>query len=130
MQPPPAYASFIGIVPPRKYAMNPVNPGTPFGLLLIASGGVLVWGVDDNVAALNLGAIGVILILVGAVSLIMSLLFWSTVFGGTNSVRASDPVVVRERRRPTVIVDDRDPEPVVTERYERVTRDEPGHHHV
>lgn len=78
-----------------------MNPGTPFSLLLIAAGGILTWGVTDNIAEVNLGAIGVILMLVGALGLIMSLAFWNTIFGGrTNRTE------VYQDRGPDVVVRD------------------------
>lgn len=80
-----------------------MNPGTPFSLLLIAAGGILTWGVTDNVEAVNLQAIGVILMLVGALGLVMSLAFWNTLFGGGSNRAvyhdAGPDVVVRDQPR-------------------------------
>jgi hypothetical protein len=103
-----------------------MNPGTPFSLILMAAGGILVWGIDDRVDAVNLGAIGVILILVGALGLVMSLAFWSTIFGGNRNraVYSDDgPSTTVVRDRPTVVVDRR-PNEVVREPGETVYVDE------
>ena len=99
-----------------------MNPGTPFSLLLIAAGGILAWGVTDTVEEVNFGAIGVILMVVGALGLLLSLAFWSSVFGGgsRHTVVRDEPRTVY-RDRPTVYVDRGDDE-VVTERHERVVR--------
>lgn len=90
-----------------------MNPGTPFSLLLIAAGGILYWGIDDRVEAVNLGAIGVILMLVGALGLIMSLAFWSTLFGRNDRAVVHDRPTTVVRESPTVVVRD---EPRVVER--------------
>ena len=95
-----------------------MNPGTPFSLILMAAGGVLVWGVDDRVDAVNLGAIGVILMLVGALGLLMSLAFWSTIFGdrrGGTAYTDGGPATTVVRDRPTVVVDRR-PNEIIRER--------------
>lgn len=97
-----------------------MNAGTPMSLLLIAAGGILAWGVDDNVAGVDLMAVGAILMVVGAIGLMLSLLFWSQVFGGSNRTVVRDNTVYTDREPvvrdgPTVIVE-RD-EPVVRTEY-------------
>ena len=96
-----------------------MNPGTPFSLLLIAAGGILTWGVTDTVEEVNLQAIGVILMLVGALGLVMSLAFWNTLFGGSRTNRAvyhdaGPDVVVRDS--PRVVEREVEPRETVVER--------------
>jgi hypothetical protein len=55
--------------------------GIGIGLLLIAAGAILVWGVTGNVGGLNEDAIGWILMIVGAVGVVLSMIFWSTWVG-------------------------------------------------
>ena len=55
--------------------------GLGASLFLIAAGAILVWGVNATVAGLNVDAIGVILMVIGAIGLILSLMFWSS-WGG------------------------------------------------
>jgi len=50
-------------------------------IFLIALGAILIWGVTGEVAGVNIDAIGVILLVVGALGLLLSLLFWSS-WGG------------------------------------------------
>ena len=103
-----------------------MNPGTPFSLILMAAGGVLVWGIDDRVDAVNLGAIGVILMLVGALGLLMSLAFWSTIFGerrGGTAYADGGPTTTVVRDRPTVVVDRR-PNEIIRERDDTTTVEE------
>ena len=52
--------------------------GIGVGLLLIAAGAVLVWGVNGNIGGVNEDAIGWILMIVGAVGLVISMIFWSS----------------------------------------------------
>jgi hypothetical protein len=55
--------------------------GIGVSLLLVAAGAILVWGVTGEVAGANVDAIGVILMIVGAIGLVISLIFWSS-WGG------------------------------------------------
>ena len=95
-----------------------MNPGTPFSLLLIAAGGILTWGVTDTVDEVNLAAIGVILMLVGALGLVMSLAFWNSLFGGRTDRAvyhdAGPDVVVRDR--PRVVEREVEPRETIVER--------------
>ena len=52
--------------------------GIGVGLLLIAAGAILVWGVNGNIGGVNEDAIGWILMIVGAVGVVLSFIFWST----------------------------------------------------
>jgi hypothetical protein len=55
--------------------------GIGVSLILIAAGAILTWAVNATVSGLNIHTIGVILMIVGAVGLILSLMFWSS-WGG------------------------------------------------
>jgi hypothetical protein len=55
--------------------------GIGVSLLLIAAGAILVWGVTGELAGVDVDAIGVILMIVGAAGLLISMLFWSS-WGG------------------------------------------------
>jgi hypothetical protein len=52
--------------------------GIGVGLLLVAAGAILVWGVNGNIGGINEDAIGWILMIVGAVGIVLSGIFWST----------------------------------------------------
>lgn len=62
--------------------------GLGVSLLLIAVGAILVWGVQADVAGISEDAIGVILIVIGALGLILSMMFWSS-WGGVGGRRRS-----------------------------------------
>jgi hypothetical protein len=51
------------------------------GLILIAVGAILTWGVTDTSKSINLDAVGVILMIVGAIGFILSMMFWSSFWG-------------------------------------------------
>ena len=55
-------------------------------LVLMAAGAVLWWAVSVDAEGVNLNTVGVILFIVGAVGLVLSLLFWSS-WGGAGSWR-------------------------------------------
>ena len=55
--------------------------GMGIGLILIAVGAILTWGVKDTSDAINLDAIGVILMIVGAIGFTLSMMFWSSFWG-------------------------------------------------
>jgi hypothetical protein len=70
--------------------------GIGVSLILIAVGAVITFAIHvSSGSAVNLHTIGVILLVVGAIGVVLSLIFWSSWggFGGT--------------RRETTIVDDR-----------------------
>jgi len=84
--------------------------GMGIGLILIAVGAILTWGVTDTSRAINLDAVGVILMIVGAIGFILSMMFWSSFWGpgyfrrsyaagpgyGTRRVRRAAPADVVE----------------------------------
>jgi hypothetical protein len=55
--------------------------GLGVSLFLIAIGAILTWAVNATVSGLEVQTIGVILLIVGAIGLLLSLLFWSS-WGG------------------------------------------------
>ena len=55
--------------------------GMGIGLILIAVGAILTWGVKDTSNAINLDAVGVILMIVGAIGFTLSMMFWSSFWG-------------------------------------------------
>jgi hypothetical protein len=55
--------------------------GIGVSLILIAAGAILTWAVNASVSGVDINAIGVILMIVGAVGLLLSLMFWGS-WGG------------------------------------------------
>ena len=55
--------------------------GTAVSLLMIAAGAIMVWAVNTTVSGLSIHTVGVILMIVGAVGLVLSIIFWSS-WGG------------------------------------------------
>jgi hypothetical protein len=62
--------------------------GLGASLFLVAAGAILIWGVDAEVADLNVDAIGVILMVVGIIGLVLSMIFWGS-WGGFGGRRRS-----------------------------------------
>jgi uncharacterized protein DUF6458 len=60
--------------------------GIGVSLILIAVGAILTWAVNATVSGLELNTIGVILMIVGAIGLLLSLMFWSS-WGGFAGTR-------------------------------------------
>jgi hypothetical protein len=67
--------------------------GISVSLLLIAAGAILIWAVDASVAGIDLVAVGWILLVVGALGILLSLIFWSS-WGGFGGARREERVVV------------------------------------
>lgn len=69
--------------------------GIGVSLFLIAIGAILAWAVEVETSGVNLDSIGVILMVVGAIGLLLSLLFWSSVapFGRRETVVRDREVV-------------------------------------
>jgi len=65
--------------------------GIGVSLFLIAVGAILIWAVNATVAGVDIDAVGVILLVVGALGIVLSMIFWSS-WGGFHSRR--DEVVV------------------------------------
>jgi hypothetical protein len=55
--------------------------GVGVSLILIAAGAILTWAVTATVSGVDINTIGVILLVVGAIGLVLSLMFWSS-WGG------------------------------------------------
>ena len=70
--------------------------GLGVSLFLIAVGAILTFAVNATVSGVSINTIGWILMIVGAVGILLSLLFWSS-WGGTAG------------RRRTTVVDDGPP---------------------
>ena len=68
--------------------------GLGVSIFLIAIGAILTWAVNATVSGLELTTIGVILMIVGALGLLMTALFWSN--GAPWGARSE--TVVREDR--------------------------------
>ena len=51
--------------------------GIGVGLFLIAVGAILTFAVSDPISGVDLGMVGLILMVVGFLGLVLSLLFWS-----------------------------------------------------
>jgi hypothetical protein len=60
--------------------------GIGVSLILIAVGAILTWAVSASVSGVDINAIGVILMIVGAVGLLLSLIFWGS-WGGYGVAR-------------------------------------------
>jgi Domain of unknown function (DUF6458) len=55
--------------------------GISLSIFLIAIGAILAWAVDAEVSGIDIQVAGVILVIVGALGLVISLVFWSS-WGG------------------------------------------------
>ena len=60
--------------------------GLGVSIFLIAVGAILTWAVNATVSGLELQTIGVILMVVGALGLVLSMIFWSS-WGGFRGER-------------------------------------------
>jgi hypothetical protein len=69
--------------------------GISTSLLFIAAGAILKWAVSATVSGVNLHTVGVVLMIVGAVGLVLSLVFWSS-WGGFGNRNAATTTVVRD----------------------------------
>lgn len=69
--------------------------GIGISIFLIAVGAILKFAVSVSTSGVDLQTVGVILMVVGAVGLLASLIFWSS-WGGWGNRRGGD-VVVRDR---------------------------------
>jgi hypothetical protein len=58
--------------------------GIGVSLILIAAGAILTWAVNATVSGVDINTVGVILMVVGAIGLLLSLMFWSS-WGGVGS---------------------------------------------
>ena len=58
--------------------------GTAMSIVMIAAGAILRFAVSVTTTGFNLHSIGLILMILGALSLLLSIMFWST-WGGFNA---------------------------------------------
>lgn len=74
--------------------------GIGVSVFLIAVGAILSFALETGVDGINLDTVGVILMVVGAIGLLMSMLFWSSFapFGSAGPANARSETVVREER--------------------------------
>jgi hypothetical protein len=72
-----------GIIENKEQSM-----GIGVSLILVAAGAILTWAVSATVSGLNIHTVGVILMVVGAIGLLLSLMFWSS-WGGFGSRSAT-----------------------------------------
>ena len=70
--------------------------GIGVSIILIAAGAILTWAVNASVSGLELQTIGVILMVVGAIGLQISMIFWSS-WGGFGGRGDRDEVIVDRR---------------------------------
>jgi Domain of unknown function (DUF6458) len=66
--------------------------GLGVSIFLIAVGAILTWAVNASVSGLELQTIGVILMVVGALGLVLSMIFWSS-WGGVGGERRTTTYV-------------------------------------
>lgn len=71
--------------------------GIGVSIILIAVGAILTWAVNASVSGLELTTVGVILMVVGALGLLMSLIFWSS-WGGFGRRDVDRDEVIVDRR--------------------------------
>ncbi len=70
--------------------------GIGVSIILLAAGAILTWAVNATVSGLEIQTVGVILMIVGAIGLLMSLIFWSS-WGGVGTRREREEVIVDRR---------------------------------
>ena len=68
--------------------------GIGVSIFLLAVGAILAFAVEATVEGLDIAMVGVILMIVGAIGLLFSLLFWSSWAGGTREERT----IIRDDR--------------------------------
>jgi hypothetical protein len=66
--------------------------GIGVSLILIAVGAILTWAVSATVSGLDINTVGVILLIVGAIGLVLSMVFWSS-WGGVSGAHRRTTVV-------------------------------------
>ena len=72
--------------------------GIGVSLILIAAGAILTWAVNATVSGIDINTIGVILMVVGAIGLVLSLMFWSS-WGGVGASRRTTTTYVDDGPR-------------------------------
>ena len=74
--------------------------GIAVSLILIAAGAILTWAVNADPEGLDVNVIGVVLMIVGLVSFILTLLFWQSWWGRGAFGRTTYEEGVPAGRRP------------------------------
>ena len=67
--------------------------GIGVSLFLLAVGAICYWALEFDIAGIDIDAVGVILMVIGALGLVLSLLFWSSF----SPSRRRDTVVTERR---------------------------------
>ena len=70
--------------------------GIGVSLLLVAAGAILAWAVSAEVSGVDINTVGIILLVVGAIGVLLSLVFWSS-WGGFGGY--SRDTIIRDRDR-------------------------------
>ena len=70
--------------------------GIGVSLFLLAVGAILAFAVEVSAEGFNIDTVGVILMIVGAIGLLLSLIFWSS-WGGWHRDTGNTTTVVRDR---------------------------------
>jgi len=92
--------------------------GFVISLLLIGVGAILTWAVTDNSDSINLDVVGVVLMVVGLISFVLTLFFWESWWGAgavrrTRYVEGGDAYARRSgygpRRRGYVVEEEEAP---------------------
>lgn len=65
-------------------------PGIGIGAVLIALGAILKFAVTADAEGFNIGTVGVILMIVGGLTVLLSAAFWSSWFGSERETHRSD----------------------------------------
>lgn len=65
-------------------------PGVGIGAVLIALGAILRFAVTAEAEGFNVGTVGVILMIVGGLAVLLSALFWSSMFGTRERTTTTD----------------------------------------
>jgi hypothetical protein len=69
--------------------------GTAVSLLMIAAGAIMVWAVNATASGFSVHNVGIILMVVGAVGLVLSVIFWSSWGGfGAAGLRGKNSTIV------------------------------------
>ena len=72
--------------------------GTAVSLLLIAAGAIMTWAVTTTATGFSIHTAGIIVMVVGAVGLVLSIIFWSSWGGfGAAAGRRDGTTTVVER---------------------------------
>jgi Domain of unknown function (DUF6458) len=74
--------------------------GISLSILLVAVGAILTWAVSAEVSGIDITAVGIILMIVGAIGLVVSMIFWSSWggFGARDSGGQNTTIVERDTR--------------------------------